>query len=146
MTVLKLKREIVYKKYDGHCAYCGVELNGKFQVDHCIPKANYVRVVANRLPVVPPHLKHLRISQCHDVDNLMPCCASCNMYKSSLDLETFRTEVGMLVQRLNARFTQYKVAKRFGMVREEETAIPIEFYFERHPKTNTFTPPNQKTK
>lgn len=51
-----------------------------------------------------------------------------NNYKSTFGLETFRKEIGLLVERLNKTFTQYKIAKRFGLI--EETGIQVEFYFE----------------
>jgi hypothetical protein len=30
-------RELVYKKYDGHCAYCGCVLEKGWHVDHLEP-------------------------------------------------------------------------------------------------------------
>lgn len=38
MAISKSKREAVYRKYDGHCAYCGREIAYKdMQVDHFLP-------------------------------------------------------------------------------------------------------------
>ena len=37
--ISKKTREIVYNKYNGHCAYCGCEIEMKdMQVDHIVPK------------------------------------------------------------------------------------------------------------
>ena len=49
MGFSKKTREEVYKKYDGHCAYCGKEIEIKeMQIDHMHPKAygeSYTRIV-----------------------------------------------------------------------------------------------------
>lgn len=37
MAISKRKRQQVYNKCNGKCAYCGKDLNGKFQVDHVEP-------------------------------------------------------------------------------------------------------------
>lgn len=38
MAISKSKREAVYRKYDGHCAYCGRKIAHKdMQVDHFLP-------------------------------------------------------------------------------------------------------------
>ena len=38
MAISKSKREAVYRKYDGRCAYCGSEIAYKdMQVDHFLP-------------------------------------------------------------------------------------------------------------
>ena len=42
MAISKAKRELVYNKYNGRCAYCGREIAYKnMQVDHFIPKNGY---------------------------------------------------------------------------------------------------------
>lgn len=122
------KRALIYNKFGGFCAYCGCELNGKFQVDHVIPQAlfwNHVRYKKR----VPSFLSHLNESDLNHPDNLVPACQSCNNYKSTMDIETFRSELGKLVERLNKNSTQYRIAKRYGMVEEKE--IKIKFYFEK---------------
>ena len=51
IAINKKTRELVYKKYDGHCAYCGKEIEIKdMQVDHMYPKAygeSYARIVGS---------------------------------------------------------------------------------------------------
>lgn len=42
MRIDKQKREAVYAKYDGHCAYCGEKIAYKdMQVDHFKPLRDY---------------------------------------------------------------------------------------------------------
>lgn len=125
---MKIDRNKVYQKYDGHCAYCGEIINIKdMQVDHLIPKANYFHYVKNKYKI-PDFLKHLGEWDCDHIDNLMPACRSCNNYKSTFDLELFRHELGQLVKRMNKTITIYRIAKRYGQVIEDETSIV--FYFE----------------
>jgi len=46
-----------------------------------------------------------------------------------MDLELFRSEIGKLVDRLQAYSTQFKISTRFGLVRK--TKKDIVFYFEK---------------
>lgn len=130
--IKKTKRARVLAKCNGRCAYCGEVLNNPFQVDHIIPKKNFAAHIIGRVKV-PAFLLHLTVTDVNHIDNLFPSCYSCNSYKDSMDIETFRNELGQLIARLNKYSTQYKIAKRFGMI--EETAKPVVFYFEKREKT-----------
>ena len=123
----KHDRLLILNKFGGKCAYCGCDLKGKFQVDHIISQRNFYHCVMNKFKV-PEFLKHLEPQDCNHIDNLVPACASCNNYKSANNLECFRSEVGKLIGRLNDRFNQYKIVKRYGLV--EEVEKPVVFYFE----------------
>ena len=102
-------REQVYQKYNGHCAYCGCELEYKdMQVDHVI--SVYGKDGSN------------------DLDNLMPTCRMCNFYKSTYSLDDFRKNLETLHERLQKTFI-YRLALKYGLV--EEHKKKIEFYFER---------------
>jgi hypothetical protein len=57
-----------------------------------------------------------------------PACASCNIQKNSYSLEQFRTNIKQFVNSLNEYSTQYKFAKRYGLVSENN--IDVKFYFE----------------
>lgn len=96
-AIPKKVREQVYKKYNGHCAYCGCEIPFK-------------RFYVN------------------SIDDLMPACGSCNRYKSTMDLETFRKQLGKIPDRLKRDSCTYNIALRFGMIKEHRE--PIRFYFE----------------
>lgn len=124
---MKPTRRIIYDKFGGKCAYCGCELNGKFQIDHLISK-EWFKVEIRDKHSVPEFLFHLTENDVNHIDNLMPACCSCNNYKHSFTLNVFREQIGLLVQRLNSTFTQYKIAKRYGLV--SENIKPIKFYFE----------------
>lgn len=110
----KKERKIVYDKCGGHCAYCGCEIpfNG-FHADH-------VRCLRN--------FEHVDES-IDTVDNMLPACSSCNRYKSTYDLETFRKMLSGIPKRLARDSSTYNIALRFGMI--EEHHDPVRFYFER---------------
>lgn len=129
----KYDRQKIYDKYGGHCAYCGCEIEFKaMQVDHVISQLNRESTMKNRHFLedwIPGFLRHLTYDDLHHIDNLMPSCRSCNLYKSAMRLEVFRRELWLLVERLNKRVVIYKISKRYGTI--QETNKPIQFYFEQ---------------
>ncbi len=112
----KSYREIVFNKFNGHCAYCGCELQKGWNADHL-------------KPVVRSPLTGLMSKKEHDnIDNLMPSCPSCNNYKHSYSLEDFRRLIGDLKKQLRLS-SQYKIALRYGLISENDTEV--KFYFEK---------------
>lgn len=111
-SISKATREKVFAKYDGHCAYCGQEIEYKdMQVDHLECVRNF--------------------GDNTEIENLMPACRMCNYYKDTMTLERFREELGELKKRLNYKFI-YRLARAYGLIVEVEK--PIEFYFEKYVK------------
>ena len=118
---MKIDRQAVFNKYNGHCAYCGdVLLPKKWQVDHKWPKA----------------LAHLRPD--YDIDspeNLMPSCTKCNIHKHGMPLDRLDYVAGgwrvVLSKQLSMlkKNAQFDRALRFKQIIIEEK--PIVFYFER---------------
>lgn len=107
MAIGKKVREAVYRKYNGHCAYCGRAIAYKdMQVDHFRPSRN---------------------SGTDDIGNLMPACRMCNHYKRANRLETFRRYVEEIPRKLRGNYI-YKIGIAYGNVIECEKSI--EFYFE----------------
>ena len=122
-------RQLVFAKYNGHCAYCGCELEKGWHVDHVEPcRRNYdfVRHPVNGSWVTKftgysnPDTNH--------IDNYMPSCPSCNINKHGDTIEGFRQSIKGYLNSLNLRMVQYKMAKKYGLV--EETNKPVIFYFE----------------
>ena len=111
---MKPSREYILAKTNGRCAYCGVELNGKFQVDHLEPQR--------------PWNKHPEGFDVNHSSNLFAACASCNNYKSAYPLEHWRKMLTELVAVQLKLSSQYKIALRYGLI--QETVKPIVFYFE----------------
>lgn len=106
-------RKIVYDKYNGHCAYCGCELEYKdMQVDHM--EAVYRAEINGR--------------QANDsIDNYMPACRMCNFYKSTHTIDFFREMLGGIPERLQKVFI-FRLAVKYGLVEIKDK--PIRFYFE----------------
>ena len=64
------KRQSIYTRYDGHCAYCGQHMKQKnMTVDHLTPQSK---------------------GGGNNIENLMPCCRDCNTMKGANSIDTFR--------------------------------------------------------
>lgn len=123
------KRDKIYQKYGGRCGYCGDQIKIKdMQIDHIIPKSNFRPFVMNNFKV-PRFLAHLTVNDLHHKDNLMPACRSCNRFKDSFDIEEFRNELRLQLDRANKYSRNYRLARKWGQV--QETPKEIVFYFEK---------------
>jgi len=115
-TISKKTREAVYNKYDGHCAYCGKELDPKgWQLDHLIP---YQR----------ERWKNYAEEEIECFENYMPACRRCNHYKRAHSLEVFRKYIEEIPAKLYRDNYIYKVGLDYGLVEAHEHKI--KFYFE----------------
>ena len=96
--IQKKIREKVYQKYNGHCAYCGCELEYKdMQVDHI--KSVYV------------HNEYLKDMTTEELN----------------DIETFRKRLETtLVRNLQKPF-DYRLALKYGMIEENFKPIKFYF-------------------
>jgi 5-methylcytosine-specific restriction endonuclease McrA len=122
----KKERQLIFDKYCGRCAYCGCELQKGWHTDHIEPivrdskwnkdKGRYEATVNCRKP------------ENETLENYNPSCASCNIQKNSYTLEQFRSNIKAFVNSLNLYSTQYKFAKKYGLVSEND--IEVKFYFE----------------
>ena len=70
-----------------------------------------------------------------NIDNQMPSCPSCNINKHSMNLEDFRGLISGFMNHLNEVNTQYKIAKRYGLIKE--IMKPVVFYFETQHESKT---------
>jgi len=73
----KSDRQKIFDKYGGRCAYCGIELIDKWQVDHAVSKQYWFMIDETNPKAV------------NNIENLMPACVPCNHYKGSLCIEPF---------------------------------------------------------
>ena len=102
----KAQRLQVYEKYGGKCAYCGNHISlAEMQVDH---------------------IKPLALGGADDISNFAPACRICNYYKSTLTIEKFREQLGLLKGRLEKDFT-YRLALKYGLIRV--FTKPVGFFF-----------------
>lgn len=119
---MKTNRQQIHQKYGGRCAYCGQEIALKdMQVDHFIPQ--------NAVTCYRSYATHAEV---HCDGNYMPACRSCNNYKSSMRLETFRKAIEEQVKVLRRDRPTFRLAERFGLI--ECKPKPVVFYFEKFKK------------
>ena len=109
-------REILFDRYGGKCAYCGCDLEKGWHVDHIEP----IRRNWESEGCLNPELDVM--------ENKNPSCPSCNINKHSMTLEQYRLTIKCYVDSMNKRMTQYKMAKKYGLIKE--TGIEVVFYFE----------------
>lgn len=131
----KKEREIIFNKYDGKCAYCGDPLKKGWHVDEFLPvkrlrsfkkDGNGDRIWKNGKYLEETIILH---PENFNIDNQMPSCPSCNINKHSGSIEEFRSLITGFMKHLNEINTQYKIAKRYGLVKED--IKPIIFHFEK---------------
>jgi hypothetical protein len=65
----------------------------------------------------------------NDIENLMPSCRVCNKWKSCHSVEQFRFEIEEQLARLNEYSSNFRLAKKYGLVEEKQQSIL--FYFEK---------------
>lgn len=107
-------RHIVIEKYNYKCAYCGVDITLKtMHIDH-----------------IKPLLRSESGSRKGDntIENYNPACAPCNISKSSFDLEVWRNEIQLKLNRIERDSSTYRNLRRFGLVGVLKT--DVKFYFE----------------
>lgn len=101
-------RRTVWAKTDGKCWYCGIQTNpwGDFCIDHLQP---------------------LSLRGSDELENLVPCCSSCNNRKKNRAVEQFRA---FMVRQGGAYFSPEQVA----YLQEKGVALPTpdrhSFYYE----------------
>jgi 5-methylcytosine-specific restriction endonuclease McrA len=145
-------RTIVFNKCNGRCAYCGEILENGWHIDELLPvrrkyKTVYAhwknKITGEKSPILQENMKRFdweympnkTVSNGYEnpenfnIDNQMPSCPSCNINKHSDSLENFRSLIQGFMKHLNEHNTQYKIAKRYGLVKED--IKPIIFYFEK---------------
>lgn len=113
----KQDRQLILDKYSGKCAYCGEELQKGWHVDHIEPMVSNMDGT-NKYP------------ERDVIENYNPSCASCNIQKNSFTIEQFRENIKRFIPSLNQYSTQYKFAKKYGLVSENE--VEVKFYFEQY--------------
>ncbi len=128
-SMSKKLRDFLFNKYNGRCAYCGDILEKGWHIDEIEPVRRnriYDRVKKKFVINKDNPMQH---PERLTIENQNPSCPSCNINKHSLSLEEFRLLIKGFMKHLNEKSTQYKIAKRYGLVQENE--IDVVFYFEK---------------
>src|SRR5574344_1332522 len=111
------ERDIVYQKYDGHCAYCGCTIDkNNFCIDHIIPKLRTKSIfdIGGGGP--------------DNISNYNPSCRSCNIRKDTMNIEEFRSSIEATVDNMMRDSANFRQMIRFGQI--EIHKKPIVFFFE----------------
>ena len=88
-------RKLVYRKFDGKCAYCGNYLEYKdLKIDHFIPK---------------------KLGGTEEFENLMPSCEICNHYKGHSNIFKFKSMMQNIHNKISKLYI-VKVAEKFGLI------------------------------
>lgn len=120
--ISKRTRQLVYQKYNGHCAYCGCELEYKdMQVDHI--KSLYWNSIDNN------YIDNPDIVQNDNFDNLMPSCRQCNFYKGEADIDGFRCKIHNWLEHTCMDSFQVKLAMKYKIL--DYKPWDGKFYFEK---------------
>lgn len=107
--ISKEVRQLVYNKCNGHCAYCGCELEYKdMQVDHVLAVGR---------------------GGSNDINNLLPACRQCNYDKHKKTIEGFRRRISKGLYKSLEQVFVYRLAKKYNLVKEEPRVV--KFYFEQ---------------
>lgn len=126
MYIPKALRQQIKQKYGGKCAYCGNTLTKGWHVDH-------LEAIVRDFKYNSKTQRYQSTGTCqkphnNTPENFNPSCASCNIQKGSYTIEQFRENIKQFLNSLNKYSTQYKFAKRYGLVREINNEVT--FYFE----------------
>ena len=120
---MKVDREKIKIMFGGKCAYCGKELGNRFHADHV--DAIFRGWVGETRP---------KRAGKDEESNLFPACQRCNLWKSTLSVESFRDAIRHQLFQLNRDSSNYRMAKDFGLITENETNVV--FWFEKYEASN----------
>lgn len=112
-TIPKKVRQVVYDMFDGHCAYCGCEIEyKKMQVDHIV--------------------SHMINKGIDDISNYYPSCRDCNKFKMCSPIDIFRKNIKDTIKTCSNRNKNYlwdRIYRKYEL--DIESNKDIVFYFEK---------------
>ncbi len=108
----KVRKEI-FDKYDGRCAYCGIDLQPRFTIDHIMPLRRGERLVDRK--------------GLNDITNFNPACHSCNASKNTFSIEQWRLQLEKQYKRCIRDSATFRSLLRFGIVEKINDAVFFHF-------------------
>ena len=127
MALTKKQRQQIYEKSNGVCWYCGCELSSGWHADHFLPIRRYDDMEITEAGV--RHFKNCVSPELDTVENCVPACRPCNLFKSVYEIEDFREQLAMQVERARKHSANFRTAERFGAI--SINPEPIIFWFEK---------------
>jgi 5-methylcytosine-specific restriction endonuclease McrA len=135
MGLSKKQRQQVWDKSGGLCWYCGCELPERgWHADHFEPvirEQTTARCHESGTWKFVPTGKVLR-GEKDTLENMVPACAPCNLFKSTYDVEFFRSEIEAQIERVRKASSGFRIAERMGVI-EAKPQDRVVFWFERRP-------------
>ncbi|MBC8949351.1 HNH endonuclease [Xenorhabdus sp. TS4] len=132
LKLTKKQRAVIREKFGGRCAYCGHELPATgWHADHAEPVerlSKFVRDERGFGKFIPTG--EMMRPENDTIENMMPACRSCNIYKHSTDIETFRRMITRQLQNSINRTQCLRTGQRLGILKLD--AAPIVFWFEKY--------------
>jgi len=117
MALSKKYRFIVWNKSNGYCWYCGCNLPEKgWHADHFKPLLRNCGKDGDLYP------------ERDTLNNYVPSCAPCNLFKATWSLEQFREQISLQIERARKSSKNFRVAEKFGLI--EIVKKPVVFWFE----------------
>ena len=117
---LSKKRADIKDKFGQRCAYCGVQLTGRWDRDHLLPVDRY-EDDDGKIVMRNPHLDTF--------ENMMPSCPACNNYKRNYWLHEFRRYLSDCLLKLTKLRSSLRLIKGGYLTVKNE---PVLFWFERY--------------
>lgn len=117
MRLSKKERQTVWNKSEGVCWYCGDNLPEKgWHADHVTP-------------IIRDQNGEAEYPEDHHLDNIVPACAPCNLFKATFSVEGFRREIQEQVSRARRQSVNFRTAERFGLIEVSQEQV-VKFWFE----------------
>jgi len=116
---MKIDRDKIKNKFDGCCAYCGIELKKGWHADHVNP---IYRDVVDKPERAGTDTE----------DNMYPSCPRCNRWKSVFTVEIFRREISKQIERLRKTSPGFRLSEDYGLIKDLNN--PVVFLFESYNK------------
>jgi 5-methylcytosine-specific restriction endonuclease McrA len=138
MGLSKKQRKQVYDKSGGKCWYCGCDLPERgWHADHIQPVIRELKIVPDTSNSIYSHKMvatgKLGRAQNDTIDNMVPACAPCNLFKASYDVEFFRTEIEAQIERVRKASSGFRIAERCGLI--ETKPQRVVFWYETQDTT-----------
>jgi hypothetical protein len=74
------------------------------------------------------YTKHNKNPENDNIDNMLPSCAPCNLWKHDMSLEEFRKSVYLQAEKLYKKSPGFRLLFRFDIISYNDKSI--KFYFE----------------
>jgi 5-methylcytosine-specific restriction endonuclease McrA len=132
MRLTQKQRKAVWDKSGGLCWYCGVPLPEKgWHADHFHPviRESVYQSQGHGTGKMVATGSMLR-AHLDTLENMVPSCAPCNLFKSTYDVEFFRQEIAAQIDRCWAASSGFRIAVRLDQI-ECKPEQPVVFWFER---------------